>query len=70
MIEHDLTMCRCGVLLASCADCRSWLIAESPRIEAQWQVLCRWWGRGMQIDTIQAADHAEGFYRAYYLLWR
>ncbi len=35
------TLCRCGHLLDCCADCRGWLIAESPRIADSWA----WWLR-------------------------
>ena len=36
MIDHDATLCRCGGLLASCADCRGWLVANSVRIANAW----------------------------------
>jgi len=30
------TLCRCGHLLECCADCRGWLVANSPRIANAW----------------------------------
>jgi hypothetical protein len=60
MIAPDQTRCRCGVLLASCADCRGWLIDNSPRIALGWE----WWfirtiERGFDIAGTQIADTAE-----------
>jgi hypothetical protein len=36
-IARDQTRCRCGHLLAACADCRDWLIEHSPRITVNWR---------------------------------
>jgi len=36
VLRHQ-TACRCGHLLAACADCNGWLVENSPRIEASWR---------------------------------
>ncbi len=56
------TLCRCGHLLGCCADCMGWMRENSARIEAQWRVLCKWWGAGFQVANIGDANTAEGFY--------
>jgi hypothetical protein len=70
-IAHDQTRCRCGHLLAACADCRDWLIANSPRIATAWE----WWfiraiEHGDPIGTAWGADAAEADNLEFYLSWR
>lgn len=38
-IAHDQTRCRCGHLLAACADCRGWMEANGARIATAME----WW---------------------------
>lgn len=62
-ITHSQTRCRCGHLLAACADCRDWLIDHGPRIASAW----RWYVNCVAIgDThrIAGTDHADAFERA------
>ena len=71
MIEMpSATLCRCGGQLALCADCMGWMREHSPRIEANWRVLLKWWGNGYQVEGIGDADTAEGFYLQLYKLNR
>jgi hypothetical protein len=69
MIEHDQTACRCGGLLASCADCRGWLLEHSPRIAHAWRFAFYVWGRPwMRLADQPDADSMEenrlGFFLA------
>jgi hypothetical protein len=66
-IQHDQTSCRCGHLLAACADCMGWMREHSPRIAASW----RWYvthvvGMAYQPAGQLFADHAERDDRAYF----
>ena len=59
-IAHDQTRCRCGHLLAACADCRDWLTANSPRIAFH----IEWWyikvlELGEDPGTVWGSDAAE-----------
>lgn len=71
-ITHDQTACRCGHLLAACADCRGWLIEHSPRIAFEFEF---WYIRAVEndngdVDGTWGADAAEADDRAYYLAGR
>lgn len=67
-IQRDQTSCRCGHLLAACADCRGWLVDHSRRIESSW----RWFvNRALERPGWVAAgqdmvDEVEAYYLAYY----
>lgn len=66
-VERHQTTCRCGHLLAACADCNGWLSEHSVRIEHGW----RWYvnvaiaGGRVPAGTINA-DAAEAYDREYY----
>jgi hypothetical protein len=67
-IQHDQTSCRCGHLLAACADCRGWLLENSPRIAFH----IEWWyikalEMGQSPGAVWGSDAAEADDRAYYL---
>ncbi len=67
-IQHDQTACRCGHLLAACADCRDWLTEHSPRIVACWRDWLNFW-----IDDykwMRGADAAEADNLTHYLAGR
>ena len=66
-IQHDQTACRCGHLLAACADCRDWLTYNSARIARDW-----WWRleRNQWGGTLWAADAAEAEAIAHFESWR
>jgi hypothetical protein len=72
MIEQpSATLCRCGGLLASCADCRGWLIANSVRIATA----IEWWHiRAVElkqdVGVTWGADAAEANDLAYFECWR
>jgi hypothetical protein len=77
MIDHPTgTLCRCGHLLECCADCNRWLVEHSKYIEHDWQTRLAKWGAQKpgqvwsRTPAGEAADFAEDFYRAYFLLWR
>lgn len=56
------TRCRCGHLLDCCADCRGWLVENSPRIADAWEwTLYVWFARPdwFKIPAQAAADDAE-----------
>ncbi len=66
-IQREQTSCRCGHLLAACADCRDWLAEHSPRIAAGW----RWYvGHVVGFAYLPAgarlADTCEAEDRAYF----
>jgi len=68
-IQHDQTSCRCGHLLAACADCRGWLVDHSPRIAGAW----RWfvdrycWSTAYDLRwDVDAANAAEADDLAYF----
>jgi hypothetical protein len=62
------TLCRCGHLLAACADCRDWLSDHAPRIAAAWEW---WWIKALELGVglgqEWGADAAEADDLAYYL---
>jgi hypothetical protein len=66
-IARDQTRCRCGHLLAACADCRGWLGENSPRIATAWEW---WWIKvmemGIGLGQEWGADAAEADARAYF----
>lgn len=73
-IQHDQTSCRCGHLLAACADCRGWLVDHSPRIVSSWRWfvdhLC-WSGADwLARSDARAADLAEEHNLGVYLARR
>jgi hypothetical protein len=61
------TLCRCGHILECCADCRHWLLDESPRIARAWSwyvnngVFGSWQPVGQDL-----ANYAENADRAYF----
>lgn len=59
-IQHDQTSCRCGHLLAACADCRGWLVDHSPRIEGAW----RWFVNHLCWTSIYAEGGMQRYARA------
>jgi hypothetical protein len=62
-ITRDQTRCRCGHLLAACADCRDWLIEHSARIAAGW----RWYvNTRPSLARVHMADAAEADNDAWY----
>ena len=66
VLKHQ-TACRCGHLLAACADCNGWLVEHSPRIAGAW----RWYflsyvGTSHLPAGIRGADLAEDDDRAFY----
>lgn len=66
-ITRHQTRCRCGHLLAACADCCGWLVDHSPRIEASW----RWYvnaslAGGWQPAAVKVVDEVEAYYIAYH----
>lgn len=62
ILRHQ-TACRCGHLLAACADCRGWLGEHSPRIEYSWRYvvnhLCWTSADWLARSDVRAADLAE-----------
>jgi hypothetical protein len=68
MIEQpDVTLCRCGVQLAFCADCRGWLAENSARIADA----IEWWHirtveHGLDPGPVWGADAAEADDLAYF----
>lgn len=61
-ILRDQTSCRCGHLLAACADCRGWLGEHSPRIEGSWRWFINtycWTPAYITRWDVRAADLAE-----------
>ncbi len=70
-IQYDQTSCRCGHLLAACADCRDWLTEHSARIAVQmhaWFVVAVMQQR--KYKWVWGADSAEADDLAYYLARR
>jgi hypothetical protein len=70
-IAHDQTRCRCGHLLAACADCRDWLIANSPRIATALE----WWyikavELRQDVSVTWGADTAEADDLAWFMAGR
>jgi hypothetical protein len=64
-ITRHQTACRCGHLLAACADCRDWLSEHGSRIEAGW----RWYVNhlGYVVPAgLSRSDAAEAADRAYF----
>ena len=77
MIEHPTgTLCRCGVSLDLCADCRGWLELHSMRIRLVWGVRLDAWGAQkpgqvwVRTQSAERADFREGLYLASYKLLR
>jgi hypothetical protein len=72
MIEQpSATLCRCGGLLASCADCRGWLVENSSRIAGNWE----WWfvyciENGLEPKQQWGVEAAEADDLAYFACWR
>ena len=52
MIEQPTaTLCRCGVSLDLCADCRQWHAANAPRIDRKWHMILDTWGDTVAMDA-------------------
>jgi hypothetical protein len=66
-IARDQTTCRCGHLLAACADCMGWMRENSLRIATAWE----WWyikavELGVGLGQEWGADAAEADDLAYF----
>lgn len=67
-IQRDQTSCRCGHLLAACADCRDWLSTNIVRIQSDME----WWYikavelQQTDIGVTWGVDAAEAEALAYY----
>lgn len=69
-ITHAQTTCRCGHLLAACADCRGWLEIHASRIATA----IEWWyikaiELGQEPGTAWGSDAAEKDDLAYFMSW-
>jgi len=75
-LHPTATLCRCGVSLDLCADCRGWLAEHARAIELLWKVRLTWWAKYPEApasgwsEESEAADFREGLYLASYKLLR